>query len=142
MGGRGSGRKPPSDEGGYYEHWHGKRTRMADVLTPSDVALLEEVVAPLQELYDGPALGSRHEYPPVRTPKVHGHEPPDWLIEQRRLERAAWMLQREADHARAMALNQVERERQRYHAPPPVTVVPPRRMRSVGRTIHCEGCGH
>ena len=142
MGGRGSGRKPPSDEGGLYEHWHGRRTKMTDVLTNAEVALLEEVVAPLQERYDGPELGTRHEYPPARTPKVSGHEPPDWLIEQRRLERAAWLLQREADHARAMALNQSVRERQRYRAAPQDVHFPPRRTRSVGVAIWCERCGH
>jgi len=142
MGGKGSGRRPPSDEAALYEHWHGKRTKMADVLTAAEVELLGDVVAPLQEQYDGPELGTRHEYPPTRTPKVSGHEPPDWLIEQRRLERDAYWLQRAADHARAMALDQGERERQRYHAAPPVTYVPPKRQRSVGLTIHCEGCGH
>lgn len=110
--------KDPLDERNFYEHWRGERTKMADVLTNAEVAMLEEVVAPLQEQYDGPTLGTRHEYPPKRTPKVHGHEPPDWLVERRRLEREAWWLQREADHARAMALDQAEREKRRYHTAP------------------------
>ena len=134
--------KDPFDERNFHQHWAGKRTKMADVLTHAEVELLGDIVAPLQEQYDGPELGTRHEYPPVRTPKVHGHEPPDWLIEQRRLERAAWMLQREADHARAMALDQAARERQRYHSAP--EDVQPRFLPRGGRrvlTMYCD-CGH
>jgi hypothetical protein len=134
--------KDPLDERNFYRRWGGKRTRMADILTAAEVGMLEEVVAPLQEDYDGPALGTRHEYPVATVRKVSGHEPPDWLVEQRRLERAAWWLQREADHARAMALDQAARELQRFHAAPE-NVQPtfaPRRAR--GRlTIRCD-CGH
>jgi len=136
--------RDPLDERNFYEHWQGKRTRIADILTPAEVAILEEVVAPLQEEYDGPPLGTRHEYPPKRTPKVHGHAPPDWLLEQRRLERAAWWLRREADHARAMALDQAVRERQRYHTAPE-DVQPtflPKRRRSVRLRVHCAACEH
>jgi hypothetical protein len=114
---------------------------MADVLTNAEVAILEEVVAPLQEQYEGPDLGSRHEYPPKRVAKVSGHEPPDWLIEQRRLERDAYWLQRAADHARAMALDPVARE-QRYHAAPEnMTPTFRPRSRRARVTMYCD-CGH
>ena len=134
--------RDPLDERNFYEHWRGKRTKIADILTPAEVGLLEDIVAPLQEQYDGPPLGTRHEYPPKRTPKVSGHEPPDWMIEQRRLERAAHWLQREADHARAMALDQRERELRRYHTAPAdvqPTFLPKRRRARV--TMYCD-CGH
>lgn len=136
------------DDGNFYQHWRGKRTKMADVITTAEVGILEEVVAPLQEEYHGPALGTRHEYPVARVSKVHSSEPPDWLVEERRLQRAAWWLQREADHARAMALDQAARELRRYHAAPedvqPTFTPKPRRQWRQQRatmTIHCN-CGH
>lgn len=133
----------PLDDSKFYQHWRGKRTKMADVITAAEVGMLEEVVAPLQEEYHGPALGTRHEYPVTRVSKVHSSEPPDWLVEQRRLERAAHWLQREADHARAMALDQAARERQRYRQDGGayVTTLPPRRRARYGIAIHCP-CGH
>jgi hypothetical protein len=91
------------DDGNFYQHWQGKRTKMADVLTAAEVVTLEEVVAPLQEAYDGPPLGTAHEYPAPTTPKVSGHEPPAWLVEERRKERLAAWAERDLWHARAMA---------------------------------------
>lgn len=133
--------KDPLDERNFRQHWQGKRTKMADVLTCAEVQTLDDVAALTREHYDGPDLGSRHEYPPVRTPKVHGHAPPDWLIEQRRLERGAYWLQRAADHASAMALDQAKRE-QRFHAAPE-DVTPTFRPRKGQRTLtmYCD-CGH
>jgi hypothetical protein len=130
------------DDGNFYQHWAGKRTKMADVITAAEVGILEDVVAPLQEEYHGPALGTRHEYPVTRVSKVHGSEPPDWLVERRRLERTAFWLQREADHARAMALVETAYALQRFGTPPEdmQAQLKPRRVR--GRlTVHCE-CGH
>lgn len=136
------GRKPPYDESNLYEHWQGKRTKMADVITATEVGMLEDVVAPLQEEYYGPALGTRHEYPATRVSRVHSSEPPEWLIEKRRLERTAFWLQREADHARAMALVETARGLQRFGTPPEDMQSQFKSRRVRGRlTVHCD-CGH
>lgn len=130
------------DDGNFYQRWTGKRTRMADVLTAAEVGMLEDVVAPLQEEYHGPALGSQHVYPPKRVSRMGGGKDSPDLIEARRLDRMAYWLQREADHARAMALDQAERELKRYHTAPEdiqPTFLPKRQRRAL--TIRCE-CGH
>jgi hypothetical protein len=132
------------DDGDYYERWRGKRRRMADVITAAEVELLDEVVAPLQELYDGPALGSEHVYPAARAMKMHAHVPPDWLIEQRRLERVRAWLERDLWHARAMALDQGARELRRYR-PAAGEAVLARRGRgghTFGLIFDCRGCSH
>lgn len=130
----------PLDDSKFYQHWRGKRTKMADVITTAEVGILEEVVAPLQEEYHGPALGTRHEYPVARVKRMGGGKDCPELIEARRLERTAWWLQREADHARAMATVETARALQRFHTAPEEMQLPPRRGR--GRlTIHCD-CGH
>ena len=80
--------------------------------------MLDDVVAPLREAYDGPPLGTTHEYPVARVSRMGGGKDLPEAIERRRQDRALYWEQREADHARAMALNQAEREKRRYHAAP------------------------
>jgi len=131
------GRKRPAngswDEGKLYEHWKGRHTRVADVITTAEVKQLADVAALTREDYAGPELGSRHEYPVARVRRMGGGKELPEAVERRRQERDLFWEQRDADHARAMTLDQREREKRRYHAAPE-DVTPtfrPRRYRTM-----------
>jgi predicted RNA-binding Zn-ribbon protein involved in translation (DUF1610 family) len=56
--------KQTHDESAFYQHWHGKRTRIANVVTSDEVDSLEDMVAPFDYgyAYFGPILGTSHVY--------------------------------------------------------------------------------